>query len=278
MFSKIARLATRDVRYLEAGSGRPILFLHAFPLSADQWLPQLAQLPPGWRGVAPDLRGLGGSDVGLTEDGRVTIDTYASDALELMAHVEMPQAVVCGLSMGGYVAFAMLRQAPQRVTGLVLADTKASADTTEGRAGRDRMLALVAAEGSAAVAADMLPKLLGETTRREQPDLVDVVRRTIEGNKADGIAAAVAAMRDRPDSTDLLGTLASPTLIVVGEEDRVTGPAEAAAMHSAIAGATMRTVARAGHLSNLENPKAFNAVLTSWLMETPALQVRPSPA
>ena len=133
---KRAHLATRVVRYLEAGEGRPLVLLHAFPLNAEQWLPQLSRVPAGLRFIAPDLRGLGPEEPAGAVAGEVTMATYASDVLALMAHLDVPRADVAGLSMGGYVAFAMLRQAASRVTGLVLADTRATADTAEGRAGR----------------------------------------------------------------------------------------------------------------------------------------------
>ena len=258
--SRAAHLSTRTLRYLEAGSGRPLIWLHAFPLSADQWLPQLSRVPPGWRFIAPDLRGFrGGRQAFEVFDlPGVTMDAYAGDVLELMTHLEIADAVVGGLSMGGYVAFALLRKAPSRVSGLVLADTRATADTPEGRAARDKMIELVGREGSAGVAREMLPKLLGETTRREQPDLSDAVRRLIEVNTSDAIAAALNALKSRPDSTPLLASIACPTLIICGEEDVLTPMADSEAMHQAISGSRLVRLAGAGHLSNLENPIGFN--------------------
>jgi pimeloyl-ACP methyl ester carboxylesterase len=260
--SRVANLPARSVRYLEAGSGTPVVLLHAFPLNAEQWLPQLARVPPGVRVVAPDLRGFAGSEpfAGLPSPS-VSMDIYAADVLELMAHLEMPRAVVCGLSMGGYVALAMIRKAPARVSGLLLADTRATADTVEGRAGRDRMLELVAKEGPSAVAVAMVPKLLGETTRREQRDLADAVTRLVESSSKDGIAAAIRAMKDRPDSTSVLASIACPASIVCGDEDMLTPVADSEAMHRAIAGSELVVLPRAGHLSNLENAAAFNDVL-----------------
>src|SRR5688572_17146485 len=130
MVSKVARLPGGPMRYLEAGSGAPMVLLHAFPLGAEQWLPQLARPPIGWRLVAPDLRGMGGSPL-PPGAASVTMATYSADVFELMTHIEMPHAAVTGLSMGGYVALAMMAADASRVTGLVLADTRASADGTE---------------------------------------------------------------------------------------------------------------------------------------------------
>jgi len=263
--SRVAHLSTRSVRYLEAGTGRPLIWLHAFPLSADQWLPQLSRVPPGWRFIAPDLRGFrGGSQAFEAFDlPGVTMDGYAADVLELMTQLEMTDAVIGGLSMGGYVAFAIQRRAPSRVSGLVLADTRSTADTAEGRAARDRMADLVAREGAAGVAREMLPKLLGETTRRDQPDLTDAVRRLIEVNTPEAIGAAIQALKTRPDSTPLLASIACPTLIICGEEDVLTPMADSEAMHAAIAGSRLVRLPGAGHLSNLENPIGFNDAIAS---------------
>jgi pimeloyl-ACP methyl ester carboxylesterase len=257
----VAHLSTQSVRYLEAGAGRPLLLLHGFPLGAEQWLPQLARVPAGWRFVAPDLRGFGGADPGGAPGG-ITMDTYAADLIELMAHLEMPSAVVAGLSMGGYVALALARRAPARIAGIVLADTRATADSAEGRAARETMIAILARDGPLGVAREMLPKLVGATTSREQPDLGDAIRRVIERNTLDGLAAAIRAMRDRPDSTALLPDLPRPVVVICGEEDLITPPAECEALHRAIPGSRFVLIPRAGHLSNLENPALFTAALT----------------
>lgn len=260
MFPKVARLASGPVRYLEAGSGAPMVLLHAFPLGSEQWLPQLAKPPIGSRLVAPDLRGLGGTAL-VGEPASVTIDTYAADVLDLMAHLDIPHATLVGLSMGGYVALAVLARDASRVSGLVLADTRAAADSAEGRAARDRMIELVQRDGSPGVAAEMIAKLLGETTRAQQPDLTDAVVRLIETNGPDGVEAAVRAMKDRPDRTALLATITCPTVVICGDEDVVTPPAECEAMAGQISGARFVRLPGAGHLSNLEAPAAFSEAL-----------------
>jgi pimeloyl-ACP methyl ester carboxylesterase len=264
--SRVANLATRSGRFLEAGSGAPIVLLHAFPLNAEQWLPQLAGVMPGCRIVAPDFRGFAGSDpfAGLPAPA-VSMETYASDVLELMSHLDIPRAIVCGLSMGGYVALALMRLAPARVAGLVLADTRAGADSHEARAARDRLIATAAAEGAAGVASVMVPKLLGETTRREQPDLADAVTRLITASGADGISAAIRAMKARPDSTPALASITCPTLVLCGADDVSTPPAESEAMHRAIRGSRLVILPDAGHLSNLEQPAAFNEALFAFV-------------
>jgi pimeloyl-ACP methyl ester carboxylesterase len=186
------------------------------------------------------------------------MDGYAQDVMELMAHIEIDRAVVCGLSMGGYVALALQRRAAHRVAGLLLANTRAGADSADGRAARDRMIDLVAREGTAAVAREMTPKLLGATAHRDQPELADVVSGMIRMNAAETIAAAVAAMRDRADSTPGLAAIECPTWIVTGDEDALVPPAESEAMHHAIPGSRLVRLPHVGHLSNIEAPMAFS--------------------
>jgi 3-oxoadipate enol-lactonase len=261
---RVANLPARSVRYLEAGSGTPVVLLHAFPLNAEQWLGQMARVPPGIRVIAPDTRGFDGRDpfAGLPA-GVVTMETYARDVTELLTHLEIGRAIIGGLSMGGYIALAMVRHVPDRVSGLVLADTRASADTDEVRQTRDRMIDLAGRQGAPAVATAMMPKLIGPTTRREQPDLADAVRRLIESNTRDGIISGIRAMRSRPDSTELLGRLACPVAIICGEEDEITPVAEHESLQRAIPGARLAVIPRAGHLSNLERPLVFNDALYS---------------
>lgn len=267
MTPQYAHLLDRTVRYLEAGSGRACILLHAFPLSADQWLPQLHRVPAGWRLIAPDVRGFRGvgqafQDVGLDQ---ATMASHAADVLQLMNHLDVDRAVVGGLSMGGYIALAVARAAPGRLDGLVLADTKAGADSEDGRAARDATIARVRAEGVDALAEAMLPKLLGETTRRDQPDLVDAVRMLIARNTPEAVVSALGAMKTRPDSAPLLPALGCPALVVCGEEDVLTPPAESDAMAAALPSATTVLIPGAGHLSNLEAPLAFNQALADFL-------------
>ena len=267
VLTRVAPLPHRSVRYLEAGSGRALILLHAFPLSADQWLPQLHRVPPGWRFIAPDLRGFRGSGPAFEEltPEALTIDDYAADILELMTHLEIDRAAVGGVSMGGYVALAMVARAPARVAGLVLANTRARADAPDGRAGRDAMIAAVRSEGTPAVARAMLPKLLGNTNARDRPDLIEAVDRMIRVNTPEPLAAALAALRDRPDRTPRLGEIRCPTAIVAGAEDAVVAVEDAEAMHRAIRGSQLAVLPRVGHLSNLEAPAAFDAALAGAL-------------
>lgn len=253
--------------WLEAGAGWPVLLLHAFPLNADMWRPQLKRVPEGWRFIAPDLPGFGGSELPVpAPDGGMQMDDYAIAVGDLMDCLQLDDAVVVGLSMGGYVALAMYRQLPARFSGLVLADTRPQADSADGRAGRARLRERLAQQGPAAVADQMLPQLLSPDA---PADVVATVRAMIEGANPAGIDAAILAMMGRPDSRDLLPHVACGTLVLAGEHDAITPVAEADAMQRAIPRATLTVVAGAGHLSNLEQPDAFSRVLADFLLAHP---------
>jgi 3-oxoadipate enol-lactonase len=255
------------LRYVEAPSqgDRPrgtLVLLHAFPLNARMWEPQLGLAAHDWRVLAPHLRGF---DAGATDSPVSTVDEYAADVIDLLDALHVEDAVIGGLSMGGYVAFAILRRAPRYVRGLVLADTRSQADTPEGLEGRKRMLQLLAEKGPSAVVDEMMPKLLGASTRAREPATGDRVRALALSNPPEAIAGAIRALMTRPDSTPLLSTIHCPTLIVVGEEDILTPPALSEEMHRAIAGSEMTIVPGAGHLSSFEQPDAFNSALARFL-------------
>lgn len=253
-------VAGRHLAWLEAGQGQPLVLLHAFPLSADMWAPQLEQPPEGWRVIAPDLRGLGSS----SGQPATSVDDHADDVLALMRLLGIERAAVGGLSMGGYVAFALYRRAAQRFSGLVLADTKAEADTEEAKQNRVKMQATAREGGSSAVADAMVPKLLGARSRGNA-EMVDRVRSMILANTTDGIIAAIEALKTRPDSVPTLSTVACPTLVCVGADDELTPVAASETMARAIRGATLTIVPDSGHLTNLEQSGAFGASLREFL-------------
>ena len=253
----------RPTRYLESGTGRALVLLHGFPLTAEMWQPQLDRVPDGWRFIAPDLRGFGAdpSEVSPAQ----TLDEYAGDVVGLMDALSIERAVIGGLSMGGYITFALFRLAPARFDGVILADTKAPADTSEGLAGRRAMRETLRSQGVSAVVDSLLPKVVGETTRRERPQVLADIRRLMERNQPAAIDAALHALMNRQDSTPDLGRIRHPTLVVVGQEDTVTPTTEAEHLASAIASAELVVLRRAGHLSNLEVPEAFSNALSKFL-------------
>jgi 3-oxoadipate enol-lactonase len=242
---------------------RTVLFLHAFPLNADMWLPQVSVAPAGWRMVALDYRGFGQSSP--SEMPQTTMNELAGDAIDLLDRLEITEAVVAGCSMGGYVAFEMLESAPRYVKGLVLIDTRAGADTGEGKASRARMLETVEKRGAEAIAEEMTPKLLGVTTQRERPDLVKHIHHMIRAANPMAIKMAVIAMTNRKDMSPLISGIKVPTLIIAGVEDVLIPVAAAQQMHAAIKHSELVTIPFAGHLPNLEQSSPFDVELWQFL-------------
>jgi pimeloyl-ACP methyl ester carboxylesterase len=226
------------------------------------WEPQLSLAEHGWRVIAPQYRGMDG---GNDDPAATSMDDYAADVFDLLDALHIEDAVIAGESMGGYVAFALFRHAPRYFQGLVLVDTRSPADTPEAVEGRKRLLGVVGDQGPRAVADEMVPKLLGETTCRDNPALVDRVRALVLSNSAAAIAGAITALMTRQDATPLLSSVHCPTLIVVGEEDALTPPPMSRDLQRGIAGSELAVIRRAGHLSSLEQPAAFNAELARFL-------------
>lgn len=262
----VAHLNGTEIHYQEAGAGRAdaVLLLHAFPLNAGMWSRELAALAPRFRVIAPDYRGLGRS--GAPPEAS-TMDLLASDVRALLAHLRVERAVVAGLSMGGYVAFELYRQAPGLFRGLVLCDTKAAADTAEGRAQREAFAARALERGMSWVADEQTSKLL---RRQPDPAVVREVRTLIGQGTPAGVAAGQRGMARRPDSTETLGRVGVPVLVIVGEEDQVSSVADAEAMARTAPHGRLVRIPSAGHLSNLENPAAFEDALAAFVAAVPA--------
>lgn len=243
-----------------------VVFIHAFPLDGRMWEAQArAAESAGWTAMTPDLPGFG-----ARAPAQADLEAWARDVLAGCDRRGVGRAVFAGLSMGGYVTFRIAALAPERVAGLVLADTRAAADAPEARERRTALAARVRAEGVAFLANEILPSLLGETSRRRRPDLVAEVRRRILAANPEGVARALLAMRDRPDSTPLLSSLRVPALVLAGAEDSLTPPAESRALAASLPAARFHEIPAAGHLSNLENPDAFNAALVEFLRDVPS--------
>lgn len=268
MHRQYAHLHGRTLSYFDSAhsdsTARVVLLMHAFPLGAGMWEGQARALPPGWRLIAPDVRGFGGSTVD-EPDENPRLDDYADDAIDLLHELRVTSAVIGGLSMGGYVALAIARRQPSLPVALLLADSRASADTPEGRANRRSMLALVDREGASGVARDMMPKLLGRTTLETRPTVEPVVRRLIKPQSPAAIRGAILRMMERPDSFDVLERLTVPTLIVVGEEDVLTPVDDARRMQAAAKHAELVVLPETGHLANLERPDLFNDAVRRFL-------------
>jgi pimeloyl-ACP methyl ester carboxylesterase len=258
----IAQINGINLAYTDQGQGPPVVFLHAFPQNRAMWESQVQALSGTHRIVTLDFRGFGESDAPLWH---YTLEQFADDVKGLLDHLSIQQAVLAGLSMGGYTLFAFWRKYADRVKGLVLADTRAQADTEEGRTGRFAMAQTAYTKGAAAIAEIMLPKLLSPVALQTKPELVRRVRATIERTQISGIAGALMAMAGRPDSVPLLTQIACPTLVITGELDGPTPPADGKLMAERIPGARLELIPQAGHLSNLEQPEAFNEAIRSFL-------------
>jgi len=268
MTRQYCHIGSRTIAYLDSAPGhaslRTYVLLHGFPLGANMWEPQMRAIPAGWRLITPDLRGFGGSTDADSVTG-VGIEDYAADVTDLLGELGVKKAVIGGLSMGGYAAFALLRSAPEVAEALILADTRAGADNPEGRANRRGMLAVVDREGPSGVAREMMPKLIGHTTKEANASVEPNVRRLIKQQSPVGVRCAILRMMHRPDSTPLLASIKVPTLVIVGAEDELTPVAESQRMAEAITGSKLVIIPGAGHLSNLEQPDAFNTALNGFL-------------
>lgn len=247
-----------------AGEGAPLLLLHGFPHDRALWAPQFAAPIAGIRMLAPDLPGFGESapvDV-------PSLDAWADWTADLLDALHIDRVMLGGLSMGGYLCFAVWRRHRERVRALVLADTKAGADSDEARGKRREMQAMARTEGVGAVAAKMLPGMVGRTTRATRPDVVATLDAMMRRSSGRAVHDSLDALRTRADSTPTLATISVPTLILCGEEDALTPVAESRAMHAAIPGSRLGTIPGAGHASNMENSATFNRLLSEFASAT----------
>jgi pimeloyl-ACP methyl ester carboxylesterase len=250
-----------EIAYDDVGTGDPIVFLHGFPHNRTFWAPQIGALVDRARCIAPDLRGFGQSGIAPP----YSMDQYADDIAALLDALRISRAVVAGLSMGGYIAFALWRRHRARVRALVLLDTRATADTPEGVQKRRDMLALARERGTAGVADAMISGMVGKSTRARNPEVVESMHAMLEGAPLEGVLGALEALMHRPDSTPTLFTIDVPTLIVVGDEDVLTPPGDAEQMQLGIPGSRLEVIQGAGHVSSVERPASVNHVLSEFL-------------
>jgi len=251
-------LASREV-----GSGQPLVLLHAFPLSSAMWLAQREGLSATCRVVTPDLRGFGGSPLG---DDAPSLDASADDVAALLDRLDLDRVVLGGMSMGGYVAMAFLRRYADRVSGLVLADTKASGDSPAVRETRERIARQVQEDGSTVLADEVLPTLLGATTTASRPLVSGRVRGLVQAAPPAAVAWAERAMAARPASYDVLAQVDVPALVLVGAEDALSPVSDAQAMVDALPQGRLAVLPDAGHLSAVETPETFNDALAAFLV------------
>ncbi len=245
-----------------AGTGLPVVLLHAFPLSSAMWLAQREGLSRSCRVITPDLRGFGGSRLGEDDP---SIDLMADDVAALLDAEGVDRAVVGGLSMGGYVTMAFCRRHPDRVLGVILADTKATPDPPAARENRERIARAALDGGSDVLVREVLPTLVGPTTKERRAMVFGRVKGLVQAAPPAAVAWAQRAMAARPDSLPTLAALKAPALVLVGEEDELAPRGDAEAMAQAAPEGRLEVIPKAGHLSAVEQPEAFNAAVTAFL-------------
>jgi pimeloyl-ACP methyl ester carboxylesterase len=254
-----------DPYVIEAGRGPAVVLLHAFPLNASMWSAQREALSGSYRVICPDQRGFGGTQLGHDIDD-ARLDDVADDVVAMLDARKVGTFVLGGLSMGGYVAMALLRRHPERVSALVLADTKATADPPEAAANRLRIAEAVVEAGNSALLLDeVLPKLIGATTKERRPMVQGRVKALVERAPAYAVSWAQRAMAARPDSLETLKAVDVPALVIRGDEDELSSQADTRAMAEALPKATLVTIPQSGHLTAVETPEEFNAALLEFL-------------
>jgi 3-oxoadipate enol-lactonase len=250
--------------YIEHGpsQGLPVVFIHGFPFNHNMWEPQMSELPNDIHAIAYDVRGHGSSDVG---DGQFTIELFVDDLIALLDHLGIEKAVLCGLSMGGYIALRAIEKHPKRIKGLVLCDTKSEPDTNEEKIKRSSSIKTVKSTGVSAFAGDFVKFVFWRKTFENNPEAIEFIKELIRNNSTLGICGTLLALAARTDTTQSLSSINVPTCIIVGEYDLRTPPSCAKEMHKAIAGSELHILSNAGHMSNLENTKDFNEYLVAFL-------------
>lgn len=240
-----------------------LLCIHGFPLDHTLWAPQVAGLADVAHVLAPDLRGFGNDRRPVPEV--MTMEAYAADLKDLLDQRGVDRVVLCGLSMGGYVAMAFLDQWPERVAGLILCNTRANADTPEGRAARQATAQNAFEKGVDVIARAMAPTLLSDRSKREQPELMAHMEAMIARQRPEAVAAAALGMRERPDRHAVLRGCTVPALVITGSADALMPLPTSQAMVDALPDARLVVLPDAGHLTNLEATDAFNGTVRAFL-------------
>ena len=242
--------------------GLPLVFIHGLAFDHRMWLPQLPALPPRTRAIGWDLRGHGQTGPG---DGQYSLELFVDDLLVLLDYLDVGRAVLCGLSMGGYIALRAAEREPERIHGLVLCDTRSAADTDETKLRRAAQVRLIKAGRFAAFAGPFIDSVLCAHTREHRPEVVGQLTSMVADVSPFGLCGTLLALAARTDTSASLSALSVPVLVAVGEHDTVTPPSESERLEAAIQGARLLRVPQAGHVSTLENPACFNPALTAFL-------------
>lgn len=255
------------IRYIDVGpqASTPVIFIHGFPFSHKMWnFPggQIDALSASNRVVAYDIRGHGESEVG---SGHFSIELFVDDLFALMDHLSIPKAVLCGLSMGGYIALRAVERNPERVMGLVLCDTKSDADGNEAKIKRANGIKFVQANGMKYYAQDYVKIVFAPASFDAHPEAIKSIQSIVERTAPTSIFGTLMALAARTDTTPNLPNIKCPTLILVGEKDTLTPVAASQSMKEKIPGSEIAIIPGAGHISNMEHPVEFNKHLSAFV-------------
>jgi 3-oxoadipate enol-lactonase len=259
-----AKINGAEIFYADVGdkSVTPIVLVHGFPFNSDMWAPQIDALKAAFRVITYDVRGHGRSEVG---DGQYTLEMFVDDLIALLDHLRLDKVVLCGLSMGGYIALRAVERNPERCRAVILADTTSNADSNEAKLRRAASIKRIKSTGVKPYAEEFPKAVLSPQTHQKRTDVVEMVRGMIQSNSPIGICGALLAMAARTDTTASLSKVSDPALILVGQEDKTTPPELSEKMHQLIPNSELQIVPNAAHLSNLENPEGFNSHLLNFL-------------
>jgi len=243
-----------------------VVLVHGFPFSSAMWKGQVEMLrEKNLRVITYDIRGHGQSGTG---DGQYSIELFVDDLMALLDHLKISKVILCGFSMGGYIALRAIERNPDRFSALVLCDTMSSADSNEAKIRRANSVRTIKKEGIEKFAEGFLKAVFAPRTFEEKPDVVDGIRRIVLSNPPLGVCGALLAMAGRTDTTEALGKINVPALILVGEHDAVTPPSAARAMNERISNSRLHVIGNAAHMSNLENPSSFNEHLADFWVKS----------
>jgi len=251
------------MRVSVSGSGPPLLFVHGFPLNHHMWKAQIDWFQNHFTVIAPDLRGFGDTEI---TQGTISMKQHADDMNALLDSLKIEEPVIfCGLSMGGYIAWEFWNHFALRLHALILCDTRSGSDSEEGINNRLKMVNLVLNHGPKSISSSMIPNLISEASQRDYPDLTKGLMDMIESTDREGIAASQRGMAERKDFTERLIDIRTPTLLIVGSEDRLTPPQVMKPMSSQLADAEYCEVPGAGHMSPMEAPIFVNEAMEAFL-------------
>jgi len=247
-------------------SALPLVLIHGFPFSHEMWRPQIGVLSEAFWVIEYDLRGHGGSSAG---DGQYPFEFFVDDLFSLLDHLKVRRAALCGLSMGGYIALRAIERNPERVSALILADTQARADSNAAKLKRAAAVRAIKTNGVKPFAGDFLKTVFTPQSLAAKSESVVAIKGVIESNSPTGICGALIALATRTDTVSSLSAIQVPTLILVGEQDLLTPVSASQEMHDKIVGSELRAIEHAAHLSNMENPDAFNEHVKKFLSKVP---------